>query len=233
MTLKKARFTLFGEDGQLDQSTSFDVLYNPTQYTTNKTVRYAEQAIPGLDSPVIQFVSGQTETIGFDLFFDTTDESQGGAPRPVTEETDKVYSLVKLRGEQHAPPVCLFSWGGGFPGSQLDETIGSQRQQGFKCVVESVRQQFTFFHSTGVPLRAVVTVALREYKVLADQLNELNPRSADQTRFHAVSQGDTLAAVAAVAYGDPGQWRRIANENRLTDPLALPVGALLTIPPVP
>src|SRR5207253_2421005 len=81
--------------------------------------------------------------------------------RAVTEETDKFFALVKMDNRTHAPPVCSFSWGSeeetasSFPGSKLPESIASQRRTKFVCVVESVRQRFTFFSREGVPLRDV------------------------------------------------------------------------------
>jgi nucleoid-associated protein YgaU len=33
-------------------------------------------------------------------------------------------------------------------------------------------------------------------------------------------------------YSDPREWRRIADHNRLADPLALQPGMILEIPPI-
>ena len=40
-------------------------------------------------------------------------------------------------------------------------SLGNQRRNGFRCVLESVRQKFTLFSPDGVPLRATLTVTLR------------------------------------------------------------------------
>jgi nucleoid-associated protein YgaU len=226
-----AQFTFYDEKGKVSET--FPVLYNPTEYTLNKQVQLGEHVIPGLDSPVIQFVRGQAETLSFDLFFDSSDERENGAAKPVTVYTDKFARLVRMRGDLHAPPVCEFSWGGsGFPGSHLGTGIESQQRTSFKCVVESVRQKFTFFDATGVPLRAILTIALREYKTLLEQLRQLHLLSSDHTHVHTVRQGDTLASIAADVYGDPSEWRRLAEHNGVTDPLALRPGALLEIAPL-
>jgi nucleoid-associated protein YgaU len=233
VTLNKARFSLCRDDGTLDPESGCDVLFNPTEYATTKAAQFAEHAVPGLDAPIVQFVRGQAETMNLDLFFDTSDPGEDGRPRPVTAETDKFYRLVWVRGDKHAPPICWFSWGAvGFPGSFLDEDIGSQRRHGFRCVVDSVQQRFTYFAPDGVPLRAVLTVRLREYRTLSEQLDRLNRQSADHTRYHTVRQRETLAGIAAAVYGDPSGWRRIAAENNLSDPMELAAGTLLVIPPV-
>ena len=68
---------------------AMDVLYNPTEYTLAKAAQFAEVPIPGLDSPILQFIRGQSETLTLDLFFDTTDAGGTGADaKPVTAKTD-------------------------------------------------------------------------------------------------------------------------------------------------
>jgi nucleoid-associated protein YgaU len=227
VTLVKARFTVEDENGKLDPASAVDVLYNPAEYTATKAVQLAEHAVPGLDAPILQYVRGQAEVVTMDLFFDTSDTGE-----PVTGHTDKIYRLVKAHGNRHAPPVCLFTWGShGFPGSGLDEEIGSQRRDGFKCVVESVQQRFTFFAEDGAPLRAVLTVRLREYRTLAELLPKMDKQSADRTRVHAVRERETLSAIAAERYGDPAAWRHIAEANGITDPTRVAAGTLLLLPP--
>ena len=148
----------------------------------------------------------------------------------VTTLTDPFYQLIKIDGKTHAPPVCFFSWGDQFPGQRNYATTGSQQRHGFKCIVESVRQRFTLFSPQGVPLRATLTVSLKEYKTLAEQIAEINKQSPDHTRVHVVQQGETLSRIAAAEYNDPTQWRAIADDNKLDDPLDLPPGMILSLP---
>jgi hypothetical protein len=142
--------------------------------------------------------------------------------------------MVKIRGDEHAPPICLFTWGQtGIAGSSFYGSWASQkRENGFKCVIESIRQRFTLFSTEGIPLRATLTVGLKEYKSVQDQIAELNPQSADQTHAYTVRQGETLSDIANSVYGDPNEWRPIAEHNGVTDPLAVAAGSILTIPPL-
>jgi contractile injection system tube protein/LysM domain-containing protein len=208
--------------------------FNPTELTMTKGSQMAEIAIPGLFSPLLQFVRGQAETLTADLFFDTTDGGTGDHATAVTTRTDRVYELVRIDPATHAPPVCDFSWAtSGFPGSHLDaDMAGQQRQSSFRCVVESVRQRFTLFNPAGVPLRATLSVTLKEYKTLRGQLSQLGLLSADHTHAHVVAEGDTLTRIAAAVYDDPRQWRHIADANNIVDPLALEPGSILVVPPV-
>ncbi|TIX49633.1 LysM peptidoglycan-binding domain-containing protein [Alteraurantiacibacter aquimixticola] len=211
-----------------------DVLFNPTEYTLAKSAQFAEIPIPGLDSPLLQFVRGQAETLTVDLFFDTTDAKGTGADaEPVTVKTDAFYQLIKIEAESHAPAVILFSWGGeAFPGHRTYETLAGQNRYGFKGVVESVRQRFTMFSSLGVPLRATLSLTIKEYKTLHEQIAELNRQSPDRTRMHVVAQGETITRIAEIANDRSADWRMIALHNGIANPLALEPGQVLEIPPV-
>src|SRR6202020_916941 len=107
-----------------------------------------------------------------------------------------------------------------------------QQRYGFKCIVESVRQRFTLFSPQGTPLRATLTVQLKEYKTLAEQIAEINAQSQDHSHAHLVQAGETLAQIAANVLGDPTQWRAIATANNILDPLNLQPAKMLAIPPL-
>jgi hypothetical protein len=230
----KATFQQVNQDGSLGDPLL--VNYNPTEYTLSKGAQLAEIAIPGLDSPLLQFVRGQTETLSLDLFFDTTEAGMDDTAISVTKVTDQFYQLVKIDGTTHAPPICFFSWGVQFPGQRPYASMGlgtgSQQRHGFKCVVESVRQRYTLFSPQGIPLRATLTVSLKEYKTLAEQIAEINAQSADHSHTHLVQTGETLSQISSSVYNDPTQWRAIANRNNLLDPLNLQPGQILEIPPL-
>jgi nucleoid-associated protein YgaU len=83
-----------------------------------------------------------------------------------------------------------------------------------------------------VPLRATLTLSLREYKTLNRQLKQLNLNSPDRSHSHISQHNDTLARLAAKYYHKPGEWRAIADGNDVDDPRRLAPGRYLTIPPI-
>ena len=208
------------------------VQFNPTQISFSKGVQLGEIPIPGLDCSLVQFVRGQNETLSMDLFFDSTENGMGPGATSVTEYSDQIYQLVKIEPDSHAPPICEFIWNTKFPGTNISEEMGNQKRNSFKCVMESVRHQYTLFNPEGVPLRATVTVSLREYKTLDEQLAQLNLNSPDRTQVHVLQSGETLSSLAGGHYRRPGLWRLIANANDIEDPRRLVPGSFLTIPPV-
>lgn len=210
----------------------YDVQFNPTELSFDKQAQLAEIAIPGLDAPLQQFVRGNAEKLTLELFCDTTEHGIGIGAKSVTAQTDKFYQLVKILPERHAPPVVTFLWNQHFPGDSLGEAWGNQRRNTFTGVAESVRQRFTMFSTEGIPLRATVTLVLREYRPIEQQLFELNLSSPDRTHSHVLAVGETLSAVAARYYDQPGEWRRIAEANGIEDPRRLRPGMHLTVPSI-
>jgi Contractile injection system tube protein/LysM domain len=227
--LQKASIVATYSDGSME---IMDVQFNPTEFTLDKSAQLAEIVIPGLDSPLLQFVRGQNEKLNVDLFFDTTEHGTGAGATSVTTLTDPIYSLVKIEPAGHAPPVCTFFWNASFPGADLPPASGNQRRTSFQCVVESIKQKLTFFSPEGVPLRATLTLTLREYKTLDEQLDQLNLSSPNRTHSHVTRLGDTLAGVAGRYYRRPGEWRAIAQANEIEDPRRLATGRFLRVPPI-
>lgn len=210
----------------------YEVQYNPTEFQLEKQVQLAEIAIPGLDAPLQQFIRGNAEKLTLELFCDSTEGGMGIGARSVTEETDRLYQLVKMVPELHAPPVVTFSWNAAFPGDSLDSAWGSQRRTSFTGVAESVRSRFTLFSPEGVPLRATVTLVLREWRPIEAQLAELNLQSPDRSHRHVLARGETLSGLAAHYYQRPGDWRPIALANGIEDPRRLTVGLPLRVPAI-
>ncbi len=205
-----AKLSLTPLDGER-QGASIEALFNPKEYTVAKSVPWNPQSAAGLDAPEMQFTTGQGETLALELFLDTYE-----AGTPVTEHTDKLHKLAKIDAELHRPPLVMVTWGA----------------LKFQGVVESISHRFTMFLESGRPVRATCTLSLREARSAIEQSNETKKQSPDHAKLHAVRQGETLQAIAAVEYDDPGEWRRIADANGIDDPFRLLPGQRLIIPPI-
>jgi nucleoid-associated protein YgaU len=221
MALTKAIIEVDARDADASRGLPrrIEVQFNPLEYTLNKGAQIAEIAIPGIDSPILQFIRGQNEKLTLDLFFDTTESGMGEMAVDVRTQTNAIYQLVKIQPRTHAIPRIRFTWGQGLS---------------FKAIVESVQQKFSLFNPQGIPLRATVSVVFREYKTLEEQLSELNLQSADHSKQVVVERGDTLSGIAARVYDDPREWRRIADANPevVDHPRRLIPGSVLLIPPL-
>ena len=206
MAFAKARITIEHTGEQLD------VMFNPEEYTLNRDNNFASQAVPGLSSPLLQFVHGNLRTLEMELFFDTYEKR-----RDVREETQKVVRLLDIDADLHAPPVLRLSW------ASLQ----------FRCVLARASQKFVLFLEDGKPARARLNVTFNEFVDPAREGREVKRQTANFSKVHTVVQGESLSAIAGRFYDDPRQWRPIAIENGIDDPRNLATGRRLLIPPLP
>jgi LysM repeat protein len=197
----------------------FNVMFNPEEYTLSKDNNFASQAIPGLSSPLLQFVNGNLRTLEMELFFDTylPLTTAAAPPRDVREETQKIVDLLKIDSEFHAPPILEVSWASLF----------------FRCVLARVSQKFILFLNDGRPVRARLTVSFNEFIDEEREAKEVNRQTADFSKAHTVLQNEDLSRIASRFYGDPQLWRPIAVANELADPRAITTGQILRIPSLP
>lgn len=205
-----AKLTITALDG-FQAGLPIQALFNPKEYSVQKSVPWNPQAAAGLDAPDMQFTTGQGETLSLELFFDTY-ESQSN----VRGHTDRLHKLALIDASLHRPPLVLATWG----------------RLRFQGVVESISHRFTMFLENGTPVRATVTLSLREARSASEQNQEAPRESPDHAKLHAVRRGETLQAIAAEEYENPAEWRRIADANGIDDPLRLEPGTKLIIPPI-
>jgi LysM repeat protein len=206
MALAKARITVEHTGRRIE------VMFNPEEYSLNKDNNYASQAIPGLSSPILQFVNGNLRTLEMELFFDTTAKRTD-----VRNETQKVVDLLKIDGELHAPPVLLVAWGS----LQL------------RCVLARANQKFLKFLEDGRPTRARVTVSFSEFIDPEREAKETNRQTADFSKVYVVQRGDTLAGIAVRFYANAALWRPIAVANGIDEPRGIFPGQDLHVPALP
>jgi len=188
---------------------TFEVLFNPTQYSVDKGNTIAQAAIPGLEAPILQYVHGNMQTLSMDLFFDTYEEGTD-----VTKKTDQIYDLLYIDPSTHAPPVCSLRWG----------------KFSFCGVLDHVSGKFTLFLADGTPVRATLSVVFNEYIDVDVLVKEQPTQSADHRKNRVVRAGDRIDNIAAEEYGDPAKWRPIAEANGLDNPWRLQPGYVLIIP---
>ena len=186
--------------------------------------------IPGLDAPIQQFVRGNAEKLTLELFCDTTEDGIGINATVGHHRDRQVLSARQDRARRSTRRRWSPSTGTHeFSGNRVGDAWGGHRRTSFTGVAESVRQRFTMFSPEGVPLRATVTLVLREWRPIEEQLDELNP-SRRTARTATASGGETLIALAARYYDRAADWRPIADDNEIEDPRRLLPGRVLTVP---
>lgn len=194
------------------------VQFNPKEYNVSNDVKYAEKSIPGHEGAIQQFVAGNSATLDMSFMFDTyippTLEIPIETGIDVSLLTQQIVDLMHIKGTLHRPPIVTFMWGSIF----------------FQGIVTSVKQQFTMFLSSGIPVRAKVDVT---FKAISNDslLRMLSPlESPDRTKFRTVKEGDYLWSYALEEYGSADKWRLIAQENGIENPLDLYPGQVIRLP---
>src|SRR5436309_3133601 len=75
--------------------------FNPTEYQLSKGNTFAEVAIPGLESPPIQYVRGGAETLQMEVLVDTSDTLEDVSAKYVMN----IRRLMTPGRDEHAPPI--------------------------------------------------------------------------------------------------------------------------------
>ena len=188
------------------------VMFNPEEYAISKSATIAKIEIPGLESPILEFINGGQETLTMDLFFDTYE--LGIDVRVFTERISSLLDSIDPKRDE--PPVLLFAW------ASLN----------FRCVLESLTKRFTMFSSLGMPVRATLSVTFHSYDTIEHHLARNPFRSLGHTKTYVVKEGETLSQIAWQVYQNPAAWRLIADQNRIENTRKLEPGQVLLIPPL-
>lgn len=213
MGLTKATIT------NVDTNEVITVLFNPTEYSLEKTNTWKAKPSVGRNVPARTFTGGESQKLSMDLFFDVFEQ----ADADVRDQLNKLWTLTKIdpsrknsKTQKSRPPLCLFQWGSSWY---------------FKAALVSMKVRYTLFRESGIPARATASISLEEAEDDDDQPKQ-NPTSHSEPgrRRREVRPQDTLATIAYEEYGDPNKWRAIADYNRLDDPLSISPGEVLSIP---
>jgi len=198
-------------------------LFNPAELTITKSNSWQALENKGSNAPELRFQGGQSGTLALSMTLDTTKDGTD-----VTQHTTKLLDLLKVdmslpsmdpTRNNGRPPWVVFQWGS---------------LHSFKAIVERLQIKFTYFASSGMPLRAKADLSLKQYEDEA-VLPLQNPTSHTPSlhSVHRLGHGETLDRVAAKHYADSTRWRLIADANNVVDPIALVPGTLLVIPQLP
>jgi hypothetical protein len=200
-----------------------EVQFNPEEYSLSRQNNYAVIAVPGLSSPLLQFVSGELQTLDMELFVDTSETHESGnrrlndAGQDVREISGRILRLLEIEPSTHAPPPVVFAWG----------------NLTFNCVLTKATQRFVLFTSKGIPLRARLQVTFAEMVPPDLEAKGTKRETADYSQVHVVGPGEELATIAYRSFGRPDLWRPIALINDIDDPASLQIGRRLRIPRLP
>lgn len=197
-----------------------EVLFNPAEYSFDRGNAWKASVVPGLGGPLYQFSNGEAASLSMDLFFDDyTDPAArqtGVSKKSVKQRLDEINQLLDIDAELHAPSPVRFAWG-------AFQFVG---------IIEKIARKVLLFQADGTPARARLTISLKEYRSLSQQLQEPRRESTDKSKRRQIVGNDSLWALAQREYSDVRHWRTIAEFNDMDDPLAVQAGQWLLLPPL-
>ena len=193
-------------------------MFNPYEFTISKSNSWQDKVVTGLNLPLVTFGNGGAQTLSLTLHFDS--QSQKGDVRAYTAPIWKMMMINEQGKSQRSgkgePPPVVFEWG----------------KLHFKAVLTSMSEKFTLFTDAGIPVRCTVEISLRQYLDEADVPPQMIQESGGgqlTARSKKVVQGERLDHIAASQGGGASNYRKVAADNNINNPLKIPSGTTLKV----
>jgi hypothetical protein len=206
MSVSKAQFC--AETG------TFPVQYNPVNFKFDKPVAWKEHDEQGQESK-LEFQKAQPANISMELVFDTT--NSGGDVRQ--SWVNKLLELTnpvipdESDSDKLRPPIVEFVWGAFF----------------FVGVVEAVNATYTMFAASGNPLRANVSLKMKEWTPDSTYSSggSADGLSSEKIQLVTVQAGQSVSQIAAA--NNTTQNAIQESNPQISDWLNLAAGTVLSI----
>ncbi|XWX02534.1 hypothetical protein VZO05_08440 [Aggregatilineales bacterium SYSU G02658] len=199
-------------------------MFNPADYSISKQNTYEKRNIIGKDVPEMTFQQGGSVSLTLKLHFDTADTASD-----VRSVTNKLLKLMMIDPStqnaatgKSSPPAVAFSWGRVY----------------FRAVVTSMTQRFTLFKEDGTPLRCVVDITMEqqdEDPALTTQVQGTTSSGTQRApssgggNTEQTTQGDRIDHVSQRGTGSSNNYRSVAENNNIDNPLRLQNGQTLKV----
>ena len=200
--------------------TSLKFQFNPTQFSYQKSASWTPGRTTAAGEAVDPtFNETSPGSLTMEIFFDAFSLPMGD----VSEDVQKLLTWTRPCPVPYAqnvfrPPLLKFKWG----------TSGALSD--FQGFLSSVNATYTLFGVDGRPIRATCNITLEE---VPKPVTGTNPTSGGRLgyRSHVLIEGETLHSVAWAEYRQARYWRALADVNGIDDPLRVPAGTTLILPP--
>jgi phage protein U len=140
--------------GSLDEAgIGVDAQYNPKELQIDKSVPWQKHNKANANGLQLEFTGAEGRTMSIDLLFDGYEENTS-----VQDSVAVLETLATVRepdspeDDKRRPHHCVVVWG----------TVMGGGDNKFKCVIEQISTKYTMFSQDGTPLRATVTLKLKE-----------------------------------------------------------------------
>src|SRR5262245_44982595 len=223
-----------------------DCLLNPETFEVKRVAGVRPRGSTGgaligtglADDPLLFTGGGRTE-ITLDLVFDVDLIEARQAPEDVRALTRQLWRLAENSATERGavrPPLVRLVWG---------------KTWNLPAVIVAVAERFDSFGPTGIPRRSwlrlkMLRVAESAQAAQSSFDGELAsaaaaaPIPAVGGAVQAIGDGGSEPGYSGVrfdlmaeeAVGNPMRWRMLAEHDRIANPLDVPAGTVLSVPPI-
>lgn len=217
--LEKAYLTVLepSPSGGSGEIARLDLQFNPKEYSVQKSASWESKPAKGAKKASMpEFKGAEPRSMTVEVFLDRTDSDSADVTGDIETLFRCCTPVEKTVGKNKpSPPFVQFVWG---------------KTTSFTAFVKQVSVKYTLFRPDGSPVRATASLTLQE---IPREPGNQNPTSGSLTarRTHLLVDGESLQSVAYREYGDPTQWRVVAEANGIDDPFRVAVGTSLLVPP--
>jgi hypothetical protein len=140
--------------GSLDEAgIGVDAQYNPREFTIDKSVPWQKHNKANANGLQLEFTGAEGRTMDLIMLFDGYEEKASIRDKVAILETlAAVREPNSTEDDKRRPHHCVVVWG----------TVMGGGDNKFKCVIEHISTKYTMFSPEGAPLRATVTLKLKE-----------------------------------------------------------------------
>jgi hypothetical protein len=178
-----------------DTGLSVEAQYNPSELEISKNIPWQKHGKANANGLQVEFTGAEGRSMSLVLLFDGYETKGQAGKLTVTESVKLLQQMASVRkptsskDDERRPHHCVVAWGPLMGGSD----------NRFKCVIEQISTKYTMFQADGTPLRATVTLKLKE----ADRAHMAAALAATPTPAPG-SSGGTSGAPAGGTSGAPG-----------------------------
>jgi nucleoid-associated protein YgaU len=190
-------------------------IFNPKELQLSKKANWKSSPTKGKKAPPPEYNGPEAASMTLEMFMDASEKEGGDVSKLVDQLVEACTpTSSSANNNKPKPPGVKFRWG---------------TKTYLEGYMESVSAKYTLFRKGGTPIRAVCTIALKEFP---KDTGKQNPTSGALTAYRStqVVEGDSLASIAHREYGDPTLWRAIAEANKIDDPMRLSPRIHLFVP---
>jgi hypothetical protein len=201
-----------GDKGTPDK---FELMFNPTAYTSKYEVVYEPDQAKGNTAGAPKFGKIKPRDFSFEFIIDGT-----GVTGDVVDVQSKINEFLTVavisREDTHRPHFLMINWG----------------VLALNVILKTADIAITLLDAQGNPLRAKITATFTESIEDTLRVRQENQQSPNLTHLRQVKTDSKLPIIAVKEYRDHTYYISVARANNLNNFRRLNVGSQLTLPPV-